>query len=139
MALDINGYNATFKAFTDFATKSVSPGRRILMPKMRVGRGCRRLYGRQPEARMLAEATSSRTRIQKEINDLTIKMALAKTTAERLEYQAQIDQKVDEIHALEREQTANVSDAGIIDLVENTIRARPEDFPLLTKYYLNGE
>ena len=23
MALDINGYNATFKAFTDFATQSV--------------------------------------------------------------------------------------------------------------------
>ena len=26
MALDINGYNATFKAFTDFATQSVKAG-----------------------------------------------------------------------------------------------------------------
>ena len=26
MALDINGYNATFKAFTDFATQSVEAG-----------------------------------------------------------------------------------------------------------------
>ena len=25
MALDINGYNATFKAFTDFAAKSIDP------------------------------------------------------------------------------------------------------------------
>ena len=27
----------------------------------------------------------------------------------------------------------------IVDLVENTIRSRPQDFPLLTKYYLNVE
>ena len=27
MALDINGYNATFKAFTDFATQSVEAGK----------------------------------------------------------------------------------------------------------------
>ena len=29
MALDINGYNATFKAFTDFATQSVEAGKKI--------------------------------------------------------------------------------------------------------------
>ena len=27
----------------------------------------------------------------------------------------------------------------IIDLIENAIRSRPQDFPLLTKYYLNAE
>ena len=27
MALDINGYNVTFKAFTDFATKSAEAGK----------------------------------------------------------------------------------------------------------------
>ncbi|MBQ4385882.1 MAG: hypothetical protein II823_08220 [Kiritimatiellae bacterium] len=27
MSLDINGYNATFKAFTDFATQSVEAGK----------------------------------------------------------------------------------------------------------------
>ena len=27
MTLDINGYNATFKAFTDFATQSVEAGK----------------------------------------------------------------------------------------------------------------
>ena len=27
----------------------------------------------------------------------------------------------------------------VVDLVENTIRSRPQDFPFLTKYYLNAD
>ena len=38
MALDINGYNATFKAFTDFATQSVEAGQ-IQGRRPRVGEG----------------------------------------------------------------------------------------------------
>ena len=44
-----------------------------------------------------------------------------------------------ELAAAEREQTANLSDQDIVDLVENVIRSSPKDFPLLAKYYLNAE
>ena len=44
-----------------------------------------------------------------------------------------------ELDAKEREQTENLSDQDIVDLVENVIRSSPKDFPLLTKYYLNAE
>ena len=45
----------------------------------------------------------------------------------------------DEMRRLEKAQTDNLTDAQIVDLVENAIRSRPQDFPLLTKYYLNAE
>jgi hypothetical protein len=36
-------------------------------------------------------------------------------------------------------QSETMSDAQIVELVENAIRDNPNDFPLLTKYYLNAE
>ena len=36
-------------------------------------------------------------------------------------------------------QTQEVSDEAIVEMVENAIRSNPNDFPLLTKYYLNAE
>lgn len=36
----------------------------------------------------------------------------------------------------EKQQTDTLSDQQIVDLVENAIRSRPQDFPLLTRYYL---
>ncbi len=45
----------------------------------------------------------------------------------------------DEIRAKETEQTETLSDAQVIDLVENAIRDNPQDFPLLAKYYLNAD
>ena len=36
-------------------------------------------------------------------------------------------------------QTQEVSDEAIVEMVENDIRSNPNDFPLLTKYYLNAE
>ena len=44
-----------------------------------------------------------------------------------------------ELDAKEREQTENLSDRDVVDLVEDVIRSSPKDFPLLTKYYLNAE
>ena len=35
MALDVNGYNATFKAFTDFATKNVEAGKSKAIARLR--------------------------------------------------------------------------------------------------------
>ncbi len=39
----------------------------------------------------------------------------------------------------EIEQTETLTDRQVVELVENAIRTRPQDFPLLTKYYLNAE
>ena len=36
-------------------------------------------------------------------------------------------------------QTDTLSDREVVELVENAIRTRPQDFPLLVKYYLNAE
>ena len=38
----------------------------------------------------------------------------------------------------ETRQTEILTDQQIVDLVENAIRSNPQDFPLLTKYYLNA-
>ena len=38
----------------------------------------------------------------------------------------------------ENRQTETLTDQQIVDLVENAIRSNPQDFPLLTKYYLNA-
>ena len=37
------------------------------------------------------------------------------------------------------EQTETMTNAQIVEMVENVIRDNPQDFPLLTKYYLNAE
>ncbi|MBQ3345366.1 MAG: hypothetical protein IJG84_25980 [Kiritimatiellae bacterium] len=91
------------------------------------------------EALKLAMATSPRARISREINELGMRMALATNDEERFRCRDQIEQKGDEATSLEREQTDTLTDDEIVDLVENTIRSRPQDFPLLTKYYLNAE
>ena len=39
----------------------------------------------------------------------------------------------------EKAQTENLTDQQIVDLVEDAIRSRPQDFPFLTKYYLNAD
>ena len=90
------------------------------------------------EALKLAMATSPRARISREINELGMRMALATNDEERFRCRDQIEQKGDEATSLEREQTDTLTDDEIVDLVENTIRSRPQDFPILTKYYLNA-
>ena len=50
--------------------------------------------------------------------------------------QAQVE---NEVREREKAQTDNLTDQQIVDLVENAIRSRPQDFPFLTKYYLNAE
>lgn len=36
-------------------------------------------------------------------------------------------------------QTDTLTDRQVVELVENAIRTRPQDFPLLAKYYLDAE
>ena len=44
----------------------------------------------------------------------------------------------EEMARLETTQTETLSDQQIVELVEKSIRDNPQDFPLLTKYYLNA-
>ena len=39
----------------------------------------------------------------------------------------------------EIDQTESKTDAQIVELAENAIRDNPQDFPLLTKFYLEAE
>ena len=50
--------------------------------------------------------------------------------------QAQVE---DEVRQREKAQTDDLSDQQIVDLVGNAIRSRPQDFPFLTRYYLNAD
>ena len=52
---------------------------------------------------------------------------------------ARKDELERQMREVEIQQTENLSDQQVVDLVENAIRSRPEDFPLLTKYYRNAQ
>ena len=49
-----------------------------------------------------------------------------------------IDALAEAMHQKLPEQAETMSDAQIVEMVENAIRDNPKDFPLLTKYYLNA-
>ncbi len=49
------------------------------------------------------------------------------------------DQVVNDVRQQEIQQTETMTDEQIVEMVENAIRSRPQDFPLLTKFYLNAE
>lgn len=57
---------------------------------------------------------------------------------EKLAVQNLHDQIMNDVHAREIEQTETMTNAQIVEMVENVIRDNPQDFPLLTKYYLNA-
>lgn len=63
-------------------------------------------------------------------------------TADGLEFQAKntrLQEIENEMQQGEIEQTNTLTDRQVVELVENAIRARPQDFPFLAKYYLNAE
>ena len=91
------------------------------------------------EAQKLGAATSPRARLSADIVDRTKQMLMAKTDVERNMFQEQQNVKVADAMRLEKEQTDTFSDDEIVELVEKTIRDNPQDYPLLTKYYLNAE
>ena len=91
------------------------------------------------EAKLLTELTKPSYTLEAEHKQLIIELgplpegpARQAKTARKTALETQMAQR-------ETAQTENLTDAQIIDLVENAIRSRPQDFPLLTKYYLNAE
>ena len=95
------------------------------------------------EAKLLSELTEPNAesyvtikRFQRQILELDKRNAPQNEIETVQNLQAQVE---NEVRQREKEQTDNLTDQQIVDLVENAIRSRPQDFPFLTKYYLNAE
>ena len=91
------------------------------------------------EAKLLTELTVPSYPLEAEHKQLTVELGnlpngpeFQVKTARKTELETQMRQR-------EKAQTDNLTDQQIVDLVENAIRSRPQDFPFLTKYYLNAE
>ena len=91
------------------------------------------------EAKLLTELTAPSYPLEAEHKQLTVELGnlpngpeFQVKTARKTELETQMRQR-------EKAQTDNLTDQQIVDLVENAIRSRPQDFPFLTKYYLNAE
>ena len=90
------------------------------------------------EAKLLTELTSPRVRLDAERKRLTIELMNLPNGPEFNAKNARLQELEQQMHQAEIDQTENLSDEQIVELVENAIRSRPQDFPLLTKYYLNA-
>ena len=91
------------------------------------------------EAKLLTELTAPSYPLEAEHKQLTVELGnlpngpeFQVKTARKTELETQMRQR-------EKAQTDNLTDQQIVVLIENTIRSRPQDFPFLTKYYLNAE
>ncbi len=90
------------------------------------------------EAKLLTELTSPRVRLDAERRRLEKELDEMPDGPEFNLKNDRLHQLELQINAEETQQTENLSDQQIVDLVENAIRSNPQDFPLLTKYYLNA-
>ena len=89
------------------------------------------------EAKLLTELTSPRVPLEAEHKRLTAELLNLPDGPEFNAKNARLQELEQQMHQAEIDQTENFSDEQIVELVENAIRSRPQDFPLLTKYYLN--
>ena len=90
------------------------------------------------EAKLLTELTSPRVLLEAEHKRLTVELMNLPDGPEFNLKNARKDELERQMREVEIQQAENLSDQQVVDLVENAIRSRPEDFPLLTKYYLNA-
>ena len=90
------------------------------------------------EAKLLTELTAPRVPLEAEHKRLTVELMNLPDGPEFNAKNARLQELEQQMHQAEIDQTENLSDEQIVELVENAIRSRPQDFPLLTKYYLNA-
>ena len=90
------------------------------------------------ESKLLTELTSPRVRFDAERKQLEKELDEMPDGPEFNAKNARLQELEQQMHQAEIDQTENLSDEQIVELVENAIRSRPQDFPLLTKYYLNA-
>ena len=95
------------------------------------------------EAKLLSERTDPGTvhvadtkRFLQQMVELDVRGA---PPNEKLAVQDLHAQIMDGVKERQIEQTETMTNAQIVEMVENVIRDNPQDFPLLTKYYLNAE
>ena len=91
------------------------------------------------EAKRLTELTQPRYQYKVERKQLADELMELGPGPEFNAKNARYDQLESLMRDSEIEQTETKTDAQIVELVENAIRDNPQDFPLLTKYYLNAE
>ena len=90
------------------------------------------------EAERLTMLTAPSYRLRERWINVSSEVLNAATDAEA-ELKAREKRRIEEEMArLETAQTETLSDQQIVELVEKSIRDNPQDFPLLTKYYLNA-
>ena len=90
------------------------------------------------EATLLTELTAPSYPLEAEHDQLQNEIANLPDDPERQLKTARQAEIETQMYQREKEQTDTLTDQQIVDLVENAIRSRPQDFPLLTKYYLNA-
>ena len=91
------------------------------------------------EAKLLSELTSPHVLIKAERDQLADELVDLPAGQEFDVKNARLQEIDQQILQSEKQQTDTLSNQQIVDLVEDAIRSRPQDFPLLTKYYLNAE
>ena len=90
------------------------------------------------EAKLLSELTSPHVLIKAERDQLADELVDLPAGQEFDVKNARLQEIDQQILQSERQQTDTLSNQQIVEMVENAIRSRPQDFPLLTKYYLNA-
>ena len=88
------------------------------------------------EAKLLSELTSPHVLIKAERDQLADELVDLPAGQEFDVKNARLQEIDQQILQSEKQQTDTLSNQQIVDLVEDAIRSRPQDFPLLTRYYL---
>jgi hypothetical protein len=96
------------------------------------------------EAKRLTSLTSPRIALRDQVDAIDaeiVALSMADNVNEvELEVKRQEKARlVQQMREGEIRQTEDVSDEALVEMVENAIRDNPNDFPLLTKYYLNAQ
>ena len=130
------------KALVEFADETMGSATKIdvggkAVELEKVGTGIRRQL--MKEAKLLSELTSPHVLIKAERDQLADELVDLPAGQEFDVKNARLQEIDQQILQSEKQQTDTLSNQQIVDLVEDAIRSRPQDFPLLTKYYLNAE
>lgn len=88
------------------------------------------------EAKLLSELTSPHVLIKAERDQLADELVDLPAGQEFDVKNARLQEIDQQILQSEKQQTDTLSNQQIVDLVEDAIRSRPQDFPLLSRYYL---
>ena len=133
-SLDYSRIDELDEAHFPFLKEPIATADGLVLP---VDKGIRRQL--MKEAKLLTELTSPRTALEAEHRQLMVELANLQDGPEYQVKNARLQEIVQQMQQGEIEQTDTLTDRQVVELVENAIRTRPQDFPLLTKYYLGAE